>query len=353
MALTILLWIGRILLLILLVILVLLLLVLFVPIRYNVAGSGCRETGRIRVNADVTWLFKLVHLSVAFRKEVEGTEKDISFRIVGIDPKKLRRERKEKLHEKKKMQKKKILSSIRRTDPEQYKKMKAEAAERKRLREEERLKKREEERLRYEAEAKALKEEEDRRRRILLRIRRSIGFFERIVRAVISAIVTVFWLAMDLLGIIISVPADAEALIEKFFTKVSDICGTIREWISFLTDPRASGAFKRISWAVIKLVAHIRPRELKGDVTFGMDDPSATGCILAGVSALYPLYAGRFYVTPDFTEKKISGTVEGNGRLMVFYAGYIALRTWFDKDVVFARKFFKEMKEAADDGGEP
>ena len=347
---TILLWIGRILLAILAAVLILLLMILFVPVRYRIAGNGSRETGAAGMKADVTWLFRLVHLSVSFRKEGDGTEKMISFRVLGIDPKKRRRAREERKREVKKQRKKKRLSSLRRSDPEEYERLKKEAAERKRIREEERRRKREEEQLRREAEKRMLRAEEDRHRKMIIRVRKSLGIAERIVRAVVSVVVKAFWLVMDLLGILIALPPDVASCVEKICTKTADICDTIREWVQFLTDPGFRGAAKRIIWAAKKLLIHLKPRTLKGDITFGFEDPSVTGRLLAGVMTFYPLYAGDLQVIPDFSEQAFCGSIEGSGRVILFYAAYVALRTWFDKDVAFARKFLKEKKEGADNG---
>ena len=73
--------IGILFLILLGIILLLILLLLFCPVRY--AGAAKKAEGRqLRASGDITWVLHLLHLRVT----VEGTQPEVSVRILGITP---------------------------------------------------------------------------------------------------------------------------------------------------------------------------------------------------------------------------------------------------------------------------
>ena len=73
--------IGILFLILLGIILLLILLLLFCPVRY--AGAAKKAEGRqLRASGDITWLLHLFHVHVT----VEGTQPEVTVRILGVSP---------------------------------------------------------------------------------------------------------------------------------------------------------------------------------------------------------------------------------------------------------------------------
>ncbi len=94
------------------------------------------------------------------------------------------------------------------------------------------------------------------------------------------------------------------------FQKISD---TIK-WIS-----EGFGTFRAIWPDVKKLLLHIRPRKLEGEIGYGFDDPAKTGQLLALISMIYPALPEKLKVTPDFSEKHFDCDLAAGGHLFLVY----------------------------------
>lgn len=76
----------------------------------------------------------------------------------------------------------------------------------------------------------------------------------------------------------------------------------------------------RKAWPfVIKLLKHIRPRRIEGNVIFGFDDPSATGKALGLIGVVYPFLPEKLEICPDFQEKKFGCDLFVGGHLFLIY----------------------------------
>jgi hypothetical protein len=66
-----------------------------------------------------------------------------------------------------------------------------------------------------------------------------------------------------------------------------------------------------------KLLFHILPRSLRGDITFAMQDPAATGMATGVVSLCPAAYEKGMHICPDFTSDRMyfEGTVSAKGRI--------------------------------------
>lgn len=92
---------------------------------------------------------------------------------------------------------------------------------------------------------------------------------------------------------------------------------------------------------LLKVLNHIRPKKLEGNLEFGMDDPAMTGYIFAGLAQFYDFYYKKFGLMPNFEGQTIKGELEFNGRIVLGYlvvkAGRLYLRKQF-------RQFIKNAK---------
>lgn len=312
--LTILAIIGKVLLIILCVILILLALLLFVPFQYRLSGEKDSEdtTGM----AEITWLFRAIGFTFTFnRNKKESWQKSTELKVFGISPGKIKKERAEKKKNKKKADKKKKLDQLKEDDPEKYEELREAALQRKKERQEEKRREAEEEKARREAEAEAERAETQKNERKKLKKKHKKRRRIRFLQMLMDALKRFFESIGRGFTFLYELPANLAEKIGKFFEKATGICDTIRAWITFLIDPRTFEALKLTGRDIIRLWKRIGPKKLKGDVTYGLEDPSATGKILAAASAFFPVYGPDFVLHPDFEEKKLEGKAELSGRI--------------------------------------
>lgn len=354
--------IGIILLIILAIVVILLCLVLFVPIRYE--ASGRKEEKEMEGKAKVTWLLHALSFTIACHENgSDGVVKEL--RIFGIPLETYRNFFRKRRKDRRRRSRKKHLEKLRKKNPQQYEEMKAEAQAR---REAERNAREEEEKVRR-AEEEARKENEgtssgendseqasaeDSGRNLLTRIFSLTG---KIWKAVSHAAVRaahgaarVFTHLLDIVLFLYRLPGKIIAALRSFFGKIKALCRKVDLWASFVRDRRTHDAVKLILKKIKKLLKHAGPKKLSGEIRFGLDDPSKTGTVLAGACAFYPLYGKHVKLTPNFEKAEFSGHLEMKGRIFLYYAVFIALTTYFNKNVKYVVQFIKNVKEEKSNG---
>lgn len=144
------------------------------------------------------------------------------------------------------------------------------------------------------------------------------------------------------------------AFFSKILYTIHHICDkikTIRETAAYYSEVLKSDEGRR-TFALVRrelwnLLRHIAPTKLTGSLVIGMDDPAATGQIIAIVSMFYPIYGDNVSITPDFDEKCLRGSLYLKGRIRVFTLIRIAWRIYFNKDMKkFLHMLKREEKEA-------
>ena len=103
-------------------------------------------------------------------------------------------------------------------------------------------------------------------------------------------------------------------------------------------------AIEKIKKALIKILKHICPRKMSGELEFGLEDPSQTGMILGAVSAFY-ITDDKFVLKPNFDEKVIKGRFEFKGHILLGVIVYHALALYLRKQV---RMFIHNAQELKD-----
>lgn len=91
----------------------------------------------------------------------------------------------------------------------------------------------------------------------------------------------------------------------------------------------------------LKLLAHIRPRKVKGYVHFGMQDPATTGYILGGIAILMPLHQNFLRIIPDFENACLETDVEAKGCIRL-YKVLLFVKAWY---FTVERKKFMQVLE--------
>ncbi len=109
-----------------------------------------------------------------------------------------------------------------------------------------------------------------------------------------------------------------------------------RDWLIWLLTEPANVATRHLLWRQLKkLLNHIKPRHVEGDVKFGFDDPYITGQVLVAISPFYGFYGGNITVTPVFDESIAEGRIRLKGRVRIFTVLAVIIRMLMDKNFRF------------------
>lgn len=349
----ILLFIGKCVLILLLILLLLIAALLFIPFRYRAHVSGSTESSELHIIAEIS--FCLRALRFCFEKHAGknpgGPASAKKFIIFGISPSDMRKAAKRKKAEAAKAEKKKRIEQIHEENPEQYQKMKEEARARKEERERRKKQAEEEAALRRKREEEELARATERRERMRIRALHSIGYAERAVRAIFSAVRDTFGLLYRILLRLSEIPSMLGGRMADGWKSALSAMGKVMNTSSFATDPRTHGALLALLRLLRKLLGHIMPGDAAGELTYGFGDPALTGESLAAVSVYYPRYAGKLQINPRFDDPVLDGDVEVRGRVFLCYVVTILIRTLLDSDIRYMIHLYRERKKEEQDHG--
>lgn len=290
-----------------------LLLLLFCPVRYLIQGSKPEEGGMsgLKGQIRVSWLFR----GITFRLFYENKETKTDFRIFGISADKFRR-RKKKASGKSARPEEKIsdenisaekeLPSLEKLPSVTETKEKTEIPKVQERAAKEKEEKREE----------IQESEPEKKKPGLLK-----GFMEKIK----------------------SIPAK----IRKIRLTIKRTCVKIEWWKGFFSNPRIKEAISFCWKDIKKLIRHILPVKVEGNVTFGFEDPSITGRIVALLGMSIPFHKNRIQVMPLFqTDRNIlEGNIKMKGRIYGVVLVKTAAEIYFNKNVKYMINRWKH-KEA-------
>lgn len=290
-----------------------LLLLLFCPVRYLIQGSKPEEGGMsgLKGQVRVSWLFR----GITFRLFYENKETKTDFRIFGISADKFRR-RKKKASGKSARPEEKIsdenisaekeLPSLEKLPSVTETKEKTEIPKVRERAVKEKEEKKEE----------IQESEPEKKKPGLLK-----GFMEKIK----------------------SIPAK----IRKIRLTIKRTCVKIEWWKGFFSNPRIKEAISFCWKDIKKLICHILPVKVEGKITFGFEDPSITGKIVALLGMSIPFHKNRIQVMPLFqTDRNIlEGNIKMKGRIYGVVLVKTAAEIYFNKNVKYMINRWKH-KEA-------
>ncbi len=131
--------------------------------------------------------------------------------------------------------------------------------------------------------------------------------------------------------------------IQSFISRLKDIKNKANQYKRFLRSPVTKQALSVVKIYLIKLLKHIKPKVINGNVHYGTGDPASTGTQLGYISVLFPLYYDKVNITPDFSEKVLEGDIFIKGRIRVYNILYYACRVYFNKYVKRTIAHFKKI----------
>ena len=127
----------------------------------------------------------------------------------------------------------------------------------------------------------------------------------------------------------------------KFCDKINEITEKKDKMSDFLTDETHKNAFLKLKNEAFHLLKKLKPKKIQGEITFGFEDPSLTGRLLAWISMIYPWIGEHTDIMPDFEHRTLSGDLSIRGRLYVITPVVTAIRLILSKAV---RRSFKDIR---------
>ena len=107
----------------------------------------------------------------------------------------------------------------------------------------------------------------------------------------------------------------------------------------------ADGIFYLLTQSRI-LIKMILPKEIKGWLRFGTGDVYTEGQYLTYLCFVYPLYAGKFDIIPDWEEEVIEVDASFSGKIRMFAMLLIGLKLLFSKKVKALLRNFNRCKKS-------
>ncbi len=136
------------------------------------------------------------------------------------------------------------------------------------------------------------------------------------------------------------------------FHKICDMIKTYKkrkeDLTEFLNDKVHQTAWKRLKKEVAFFARFAKPKYVKANLRFGLEDPAATGKILGVLSMLYPFYGDNIQIEADFQEKILDGDVLLTGKLRGVRAFVLAWNLFFDESI---KKTIQDIQKWKGQGG--
>ncbi len=89
-----------------------------------------------------------------------------------------------------------------------------------------------------------------------------------------------------------------------------------------------------------KILKHIRPRVVKGNLRIGTGEPDTTGILFGAIGCAYGVGGKsiKAHIQPDFEEAVLEGRIYTKGYMVLGYLTYLALRVYFGQEFKDLRK---------------
>lgn len=287
----------------------LVLLVLFCPVRYR--AEAVKDPGSLRdttASIRISWLFGGVSMRIYFKNR--KTNKD--FRLFGISVLRLLKKKK----------------SFRRKQKPVEKQIREKTVSGDHIRSE----------TDFLAEKAAPEEQGNRPGEPGAPSGTSQGFFRRLGNR-ISAF-------LEKLKKILAFLKQIPDTIEKFSLTIHRIYDKIKWWKNFIRHPRVEAGLAHIRSCASELLKHVFPRKIEGRVSFGSEDPSLTGAVLALLGMTFPLHRNRVEIIPVFENRNLlEGNVRIKGRVYGIIPVKILIRLYFDKNIKYIISRWKNKED--------
>lgn len=129
--------------------------------------------------------------------------------------------------------------------------------------------------------------------------------------------------------------------------KIQNVLDKWNWWKSFLGNTKVKAAISCVKKEIWKTIKHIFPKKISGKITFGSEDPSVTGAVLAVLGMTMPLHKNCVEVTPLFDGTNMfQGTISFKGRIYAVVLLLEVLKVIVNKNVRYTIKYWKNKEES-------
>ncbi|MDE6846116.1 MAG: DUF2953 domain-containing protein [Lachnospiraceae bacterium] len=132
--------------------------------------------------------------------------------------------------------------------------------------------------------------------------------------------------------------------IRKFCDKIKSMLDNIEYYQQVIESETFKHSLQLCKKELKSLYKGVKPDKFEAEITIGMEDPAATGKILAIYGMLYPFIGQNVQIVGDFERTHIEGDIYIRGRIRAFTFLRIAIRVYFNKDI---KKLIKLLKKEA------
>lgn len=145
---------------------------------------------------------------------------------------------------------------------------------------------------------------------------------------------------------IIGIPQKIIETVRRITSSIRAVYDKIDWWKQFLTHPRTKAAVSCVKERVWRIIRHVFPTKVRGSITFGSENPSVTGTVLAVLGMTIPFHKNNVMVSPVFQgENILEGNVWLKGRIYGIVLVKAALEILFNKNVKYVINRWKKRKE--------
>ena len=134
--------------------------------------------------------------------------------------------------------------------------------------------------------------------------------------------------------------------VRKITLKIREVYDKIDWWKELIQHPRVKAGIAHIKKEAKLLLRHVFPRKTEGYVTFGSEDPSVTGAVLAVLGMTMPLHKNCVEIRPVFENRNLlEGKVKIKGRIYGIIPLVILIRLYFDKNIKYIISRWKNKED--------
>ena len=131
-------------------------------------------------------------------------------------------------------------------------------------------------------------------------------------------------------------------LLQKKKEELNEKLEDLKDKKDFIFYERTQNAIHHVLSMVMKMLKHILPSKLSGEVELGLKSPADTGQVIAIASMLMPLHKNKVRIIPDFENEHIDADVKLKNWIFLIVVLVLALRIILNKDVLYVLKNYKK-----------
>lgn len=150
----------------------------------------------------------------------------------------------------------------------------------------------------------------------------------------------------------VKVPSEERSSDEKnkftfrgLYDKIKETFSKIKKNIDLINEESTKRAIVLCKGELIHIIKVIFPRNIRGVLKLGLENPALTGEIYGGYCALYPIHKGNIVMIPCFEEEVFEYRVIAVGRIRIITLIIIAVKIYFNKDIQRLIKIFNKEEE--------